>query len=190
MEREAMSLNKYLESTKTIEKYFMEQKSLQNILNLFSFWEKDIFSYNQKYKETSQELISPLLAINAHSLYLSALKLTISGQASSVYPILRAAYENAVYSLMIHNNKELAEIWNNRHNDEASYKKNKTTFAPAIKKLKIKLEEYDKKNSNGTNYTEHILGLYDAVIDYGSHPNPKTIQNNNLSSTKYATLNP
>lgn len=177
METEPISLDIYLESTKTIEKYFMKQESLQDILNLFSFWDKDIFSYIKLYRETSEEIVSPLLATNTHSLYLSALKLTISGQSSSVYPILRVSCENAVYALMIHNNIELAEIWTNRHKDEESYKKNITAFSPAIKKLRKRLEEYDEK-SNDTKYAEHILGLYDAVIDFGSHPNPKTIQNN------------
>lgn len=187
METEPISLNIYLESTKTIEKYFMKQESLKDILNLFSFWDKDLFSYIQLYRKTSQEIVSPLLVTNTHSLYLSALKLTISGQSSSVYPILRVSYENAVYALMIHDNKELAKIWTNRHHDEESYKKNKTTFSPAIKKLRKKLEEYDEK-SNDTNYTEYILGLYDAVIDFGSHPNPKTIQNNSEIHLKNQNL--
>ena len=113
METEPISLDIYLESTKTIEKYFMKQESLQDILNLFSFWDKDIFSYIKLYRETSEEIVSPLLATNTHSLYLSALKLTISGQSSSVYPILRVSYENAVYALMIHNNIELAEKYLN-----------------------------------------------------------------------------
>ena len=68
METEPISLDIYLESTKTIEKYFMKQESLQDILNLFSFWDKDIFSYIKLYRETSGEIVSPILATNTHSL--------------------------------------------------------------------------------------------------------------------------
>lgn len=171
-------LDIYLESTKLIKETFMKEKSLKESLNLFSFWEKNISSYIQEYQKTStKEVVSSLLVFNTHSFYLSAINLTLSGQASSVYPLLRVAYENATYALMIHDNIELAETWSNRNTNEESNKKNKTAFSPAIKKLKKKLEEYDK-NSNDGNYAEYIIELYDALIDYGAHPNPITIHNN------------
>ena len=37
----------------------MKQESLQDILNLFSFWDKDIFSYIKLYRETSEEIYLP-----------------------------------------------------------------------------------------------------------------------------------
>ncbi len=171
-------LDIYLDSTKLIKETFMKEKSLKESLNLFSFWEKDIFSYVQEYREKfTKECVSSLLVFNTHSFYLSAINLTLSGQASSVYPLLRVAYESATYALMIHDNIELAEAWSNRNTNEELNKKNRTVFSPAIKKLKNKLEEYDK-NSNGGNYADYVIDLYDASIDYGAHPNPITIFNN------------
>ncbi|EJN6959759.1 hypothetical protein NRD16_001607 [Photobacterium damselae] len=133
------------------------------------------------------------LALHAHSLFLGAIRLAKSGHSSAVYPLLRTAFESVTYALLFTQDEGLSEKWKNRHQSEDCFKQSKTAFTPAMKKLRLILQEYDK-TSQCTPYEEYIMSMYDAVIDFGAHPNPITITNNSLVSSdgdvvKYEYLN-
>lgn len=128
------------------------------------------------------------LSLHAHSLFLGAIRLAKSGHSSAVYPLLRTAFESATYALLFTQNKGLSEKWKNRHQSEDSFKQSKTAFTPAMKKLRLILQEHDN-TSQGTPYEEYIMSMYDAVIDFGAHPNPITVTNNSAVSSDGDVVN-
>lgn len=108
--------------------------------------------------------IGVLLVMNAGLMYLAASRTALSGHASAVYPLLRAALESACYGLLIHARPELGDIWKSRHaNPEARKAQRKAiTFEQALKALKPRSQVLH----------DAAQELYDGAIDFGAHPNP------------------
>ncbi|WP_273808469.1 MULTISPECIES: hypothetical protein [unclassified Pseudomonas] len=85
--------------------------------------------------------------------------------------------ESAVYGYLFVREEGLSETWRKQHHSEEDFASSKTAFTKAMARFRKFLQEHDK-NSGGTPYEEHIMGLYDAAIDYGAHPNPIALARN------------
>ncbi|QXI08465.1 hypothetical protein HU718_012410 [Pseudomonas tensinigenes] len=115
-------------------------------------------------------------AAHSHSLYLAACNLALGAHLSAIFPLLRTAMESAVYGYLFNREPGLYQSWLNRHDNEDSFLENKKSFTPAMKRFRKYLREHDEQ-STGTPYEYHIMGLYDAAIDFGAHPNPIALTN-------------
>jgi hypothetical protein len=111
------------------------------------------------------DLFSSLFLMRAHSAYLAGVRLSVSGQITECYMLLRGTLENSLYGLHISSNPTRRDIWLRRHDDNNSKRKcqNEFTAGNVLNTLKMK----DKETHRIAQY------LYELTIDYGAHPNAK-----------------
>lgn len=173
-----MQILDFLDISKEIEFNFTSTQS--KIMENLEEWDLQV----KYYAQFSSDEETTLLILNTHALFLSAVKTSISGQTFATYPLLRAAFESTVYASMIISHPDLGEVWRKRHKSEASFKKNKTAFVPAMRRIWELLDKYDQdvKPKHHSDYKPLLRGSYEALIDYGAHPNPKSILNNQIIS--------
>jgi hypothetical protein len=118
-------------------------------------------------KDSRQEyLIARFLMVRAHSSFLAAIRLAMSGQVSEAFPILRSAIESTWYALHIAKDPkstERAEVWLKRNDSEAAKAKCKSEFT--IAKVKQTHAALDASTA------KELSGNYEILIDYGAHPN-------------------
>lgn len=99
--------------------------------------------------------------------FLGAVRLSCSGQLAETWVLLRACIENSLYGFYISRNPKRATIWIDRHKDEASKKKCKDTF-------KVGSIWAELKTGSATTAKE-AKQLYDKAIDWGAHPNERSV---------------
>lgn len=106
--------------------------------------------------------------LRAHSSYLAAVRLALSGQTSETFMVLRGCLENSLYGLYLSQNPASQETWLKRHEDEESYKKVKNEF-----KIRDMIDKTLK--SKDPKLCKIFEELYDRTIDYGAHPNERAL---------------
>lgn len=108
-----------------------------------------------------------LLAMNAYTLLLSAVRQALSGHVVSVFPVVRSALESACYGFLIGCDEVKGDIWMRRHDSKESLKMSRRTITVdnAVKEM---------ERVNGM-MAEYIQALYAAAIDFGAHPNPQSV---------------
>ena len=111
------------------------------------------------------------LSVNAFTLWTSGVRVALSGHETAVYPLFRTALESACYSLLILHRSELASIWVERHNGEGQRKACRKAFISAVSDA-AKLVAASEAGSGA-----YIAQLYEASIDFGAHPNPRSVMN-------------
>ena len=116
-------------------------------------------------------------AVHAHSLYLAACDLARSGHFSAMFPLMRTAMESAVYGYLFNTEEGLIDKWRNRHVTPECFNESKQAFTRAMTRFRTSIQKHDQ-HSGDTPYTELLMSLYDAAIDYGAHPNPIALTNN------------
>ncbi|NLV87633.1 MAG: hypothetical protein GX025_10545 [Clostridiales bacterium] len=178
----------YIHASNCIDKEFCE--NFDEVVTCLERWDSIVNSAAHSFQNDGEAFS---LSLHSHSLFLSAIRLARSGHSAAVYPLLRTAFESATYALLFTQDEDLVEKWKNRHVSEEHFRQSKTAFTPAMKKLRLIFKEYDK-TSRCSSYEEYIMSTYDAVIDFGAHPNPITITNNSEISSdgdlsKYEYLN-
>jgi len=136
---------------------------------------KPEFTRLKEIHSTFQKIIDNLLntpewfvgffLMRAHSAYLAGARLSLSGQVTEAYMVLRGCLENSLYGLHISSNPNTREIWLCRHDDEDSKRKCKNEFTAG--NVFKTLESRDI-------ITHRIAKeLYETTIDYGAHPNER-----------------
>ncbi|WIN08523.1 MULTISPECIES: hypothetical protein [Pseudomonas] len=110
---------------------------------------------------------SAMLLLNSYTMLAGAVREALSGHISCTYPIARTALESACYGFLIGSDNDKASIWGNRHRDKDSLKRCRQMFtvSNAVSALK----------PVSTEMAEYVQGLYDASIDFGAHPNQRSI---------------
>ncbi|MDF5794620.1 hypothetical protein P4203_03760 [Pseudomonas aeruginosa] len=108
-----------------------------------------------------------LLIMNAYTMLLSAVRQALSGHVVSTFPIARTALESACYAFLIARDEGKADIWFHRHDSEKAHQSCRETFtvAKAVKELK----------GIDTVMAEYVQAHYAAAIDFGAHPNRKSV---------------
>jgi hypothetical protein len=129
----------------------------------------DIFidAFEQITTDTIEREIASLLFGRAFGCFLGAVRLSSSGQMTETWILLRALIENCLYAFYIFESPERADIWVNRHKDEASNKKCKDTFKVGSIWAELKMRSKRIANEAKT--------LYDKAIDWGAHPNERSL---------------
>jgi len=131
----------------------------------------DLFFEANKIKcHPKQEILLPLFLGRAHSAYLGAVRLSVSGQVVETYMVARGCLENALYSLFIQDdpiiNKEIpnrVKIWLDRAESKAAGRECRKVFSSG--NVLKNLTNHDKELGRKT------LRLYRIAIDRGAHPN-------------------
>ena len=125
-------------------------------------FQQEIFAHDFEVHPTAG-----LLVMNAYTMLLSAVRQALSGHVVSTYPIARTALESACYAFLIARDGAKADIWFHRHDSDKAHKRCRDTFtvAKAVKELK----------SIDPVMAEYVQAHYDALIDFGAHPNRKSV---------------
>jgi hypothetical protein len=113
------------------------------------------------------DFVAAFLLLRSHSAYRAACRLALSGQAAESYVVLRSCLEYAIYALHINKNSPLAELWLQRHADDASLRAMRNEFQHA--KVIRTLQRTDAK------LCDSIALLYERTIDFGGHPNERAV---------------
>jgi len=108
--------------------------------------------------------------LRAHSTFLGAAALAISGQIPEAYVLLRSCLENCLYGFHIYQNPSCGEVWLRRHDNEQAKRKVKTEFQ--IKNLLNTLKAISPFEC------EVMQALYERTIDMGAHPNERALMQN------------
>ena len=124
---------------------------------------------------TSSDLLEPLFFIRSHSAYRAGSQLAMSGQSTESFCLFRSCLESALYGLHINNNSALGEVWIQRHQNEKALKKVRGSFANRA--IMNTLDEVDP------NLCKTVSTLYDRTIDFGGHPNERSITSNLLMAS-------
>ncbi|NVK20539.1 MAG: hypothetical protein HWE30_17745 [Methylocystaceae bacterium] len=114
------------------------------------------------------------LSMNAFMVYLSAVRMAFTGQPAATFPLFRTALESACYAYMISQKEELGLIWSNRHKDEEALKLCRRKFTSAVSDTAKAVARNHGRPSNEA----WINDCYQSAIDFGAHPNPKSIFEN------------
>lgn len=141
---------------------------------------KPAFSHLQKISEVFDKAIGHLnnvkewfvvfFILRAHSAYLAGIRLSTSGQVCEAFMVLRGCLEVALYGYYFYRNPGKAEMWMRRHDDEKSKKVVRNEF------LIGKMLDLLEKESPGTG--KLMRQLYERCIDYGAHPNERSMTSN------------
>lgn len=120
-----------------------------------------------------QEDLGPVahpLVLNAYFVYLAAVRTAISGHPAAVHTTLRSALEYACYAFLILEDEALAETWLKRNTDDLGRKAQRKAFNQAVSEAAKIVNKYDPETGS------RITALYAAAIDFGGHPNPRSLQ--------------
>lgn len=114
------------------------------------------------------DVIGNLLGVSGYMLWLAAIRNAMSGHAAAVFPLLRTSLESICYWAKIESDTSLTTIWLKRHQDDETRKKARKSFTSAVGDVAAMV---------GTSPPEalgaHLMELYDSLIDFGAHPNPR-----------------
>ncbi|UIZ74495.1 hypothetical protein HRV96_14990 [Raoultella ornithinolytica] len=109
------------------------------------------------------------LALNSYVMLLASVRQALSGHTVPVFPILRTALESACYAYLIAMDNSKAQIWLDRHKSQSSLNECRRTFT--VTKTANELQE------RSAEMAEYVKAHYNACIDFGAHPNMKSIFN-------------
>ena len=133
----------------------------------YSFFRTELFA--------GENVLSPVqapLAMHSFLMYVSSMRVALSGNPTAIFPVLRAALESACYSFLIGEEPELGSLWLKRHEDTDALKACRRRFTSAVKEAAKRIQAKERV-VEGTQ--EWVNDVYDAAIDFGGHPNPKAI---------------
>lgn len=105
--------------------------------------------------------------LRAHSAFLTASHLAMSGQAAETYASLRLCLENGLYGLYLSRNPASRETWLRRHDDETAKRRVRAEFT--MRNL------FDTLRVADANEARVAEELYERCIDYGAHPNERAL---------------
>lgn len=161
MQITAGTLSEYLVATnKVAQDHATSPPQLMKMVDeMDAFFHRELFS-----KPLEMAPIAAVLAINAYTALLGAVREALSGHVVLVFPVARAALESACYALLVSEHEEGADVWLNRNRSIGDLKACRKLFTVenTIKILKPTQPEM----------ADYVRGLYEASIDYGAHPNP------------------
>ena len=115
----------------------------------------------------TRDWFTAFFVLRAHSSFLSASRLAVSGQIPETYVLLRAVLENGLYGFYIAVRPELREVWLRRHDDAGSMRAVKQQF-----KISAMFERLTLVSPQVADITKT---LYDRTIDSGAHPNEQAL---------------
>jgi hypothetical protein len=115
-------------------------------------------------KSYSKHPAGGFLAMNSHSAFLAAVGSALRGQSPPTFMILRGCVESALYAYLIAMDHTDGDVWLKRSQDPETTKA-KFTANRAIQKL----------TPHDPNLAALAKDTYQWMIEFGAHPNPRSI---------------
>jgi FAD/FMN-containing dehydrogenase len=119
---------------------------------------------------TVQSIVPLMMFFRSHSSFRGACALGMGGATVEGFTVLRQCLEFAGYAALVHGDPALARLWWDRDKSEADEKKVRRSFTHAA--VTTAVDNLDP--ALPTIYDT----LYDRVIQFGAHPNEKSISGN------------
>ena len=116
--------------------------------------------------------VQALLAMDAFMIFLSSIRVAMSGHGAAMFPILRIALEAACCALLVGDSEELREIWLKRNSTPDALRTSKRKFGSAVADAAKRIQA---KSWVAPNTEARPTHPYNEAIDFGAHPNPKGI---------------
>jgi hypothetical protein len=113
--------------------------------------------------------VAAFLSMNAFMTYLAGVRVAMSGHVVAVFPVLRTALESACYAYLIARTPDLAAVWTDRHKGDAERKACRATFTGAVAAV---AKDVEREQPGGGDW---LREAYDTAIDFGGHPNIKSV---------------
>ncbi len=120
--------------------------------------------------DTLDGFVAHSLFVRAFSCFLGAVRLSCSGQLAETWVLLRACIENSLYAFYIFGSSGRATIWVDRHKNETGKKQCRDTFKVGSIWAELK--------TRSTATAKEAKQLYDKAIDWGAHPNERSVFTN------------
>ena len=161
----------YFVAASNAEKEILNGKSslISGLRKYYSFFVENVFS-EAGAKPTPP--LQALLAMNSFLLYLSSIRVAMSGHGAAIFPLLRTALESSCYAFLVGDSIEHREIWLKRNSSVEALKSSKRMFRSAVREASKRIAE---KTWVAPNTGEWIHQAYDQAIDFGAHPNPLSV---------------
>ena len=115
----------------------------------------------------TKDWFASFFLMRAHSSFLSAVRLTLSGQIPEAYAGLRLTLENALYGFYLAKNPASRHTWLRRHDSEQAKQKVRNEF-----RIRTLLKTFQAEDAAEGSAVEN---LYERTIDYGAHPNERAL---------------
>jgi hypothetical protein len=119
---------------------------------------------------TAQSVVPLFMFFRAHSSFRGACALGMGGATVEGFAVLRQAVEFAGYAALMHDEPALANLWWDRDQTPDDLKKVRRAFTHGA--IKTAIEKADASLSAA------YESLYDRLIQFGAHPNEKSISGN------------
>ncbi|EPR21206.1 hypothetical protein L907_17560 [Agrobacterium sp. C13] len=135
---------------------------------------EDCYAFFKDGLLTGEQDVTPtgaVLLMNSFMLYVSAIRMALTGHAAATYPLLRTALESVCYGHLMACDAEVERIWLDRHKDEASTKAARNRFTSAVTDVAKAIARAESQPAKA----DVIIAAYQGSIDYGAHPNPKAV---------------
>jgi len=123
---------------------------------------KEIFAHD--YDANSATM---LLAMNSYMMLSNAIHQSLSGHMVAVFPVVRTALESACYAYLTSSDEKMEAIWFNRGKSKTATGRCRDAFTIGAAIAKLKQASPDM--------ADYVKKLYDSTIEYGAHPNIKSI---------------
>jgi hypothetical protein len=150
---------------------YNERVSSINLVTIYALLQR-LHAAFRRVEETVEKdrreefLVTRFLIVRTHSSFLAAIRLTMSGQLSESYAVLRAAIEQAWYALHMAKDPQppnRVKVWLSRNHDEISKSKCKSEFT--VTNVRSTHDSLDSVAA------KQLHQLYETMIDFGAHPN-------------------
>ena len=127
----------------------------------------EAFRFAVDHLYNTKEWFPSFFLLRAHSAYLGAARLSLSFQVGEAYMVLRGCLENALYGFFFYKNPKKAHLWYERHDSIIKRKEVRREF-----QIKRMIEALKEENNQ---VAQVATILYERCIDYGAHPNERSI---------------
>lgn len=116
------------------------------------------------------DLVVHTLRLNARYLLMTGFRIGLTGHAAGVFPTLRTALETACYAFLMSKDEALSDVWMERDLSPDHLKACKKAFKQPIADARDRIDLLHPNQLGSWMYA-----LYLASIDFGAHPNSKTV---------------
>jgi hypothetical protein len=111
--------------------------------------------------------IGAMLFVRCHAALRAAASEAMAGQVVESYRQCRGMLENAAYAVHLHRDPALAQVWLDRHKDEAGMKASRKAFQHERVVASV--------TAANTHAGKRFEELYQRAIDFGGHPNERSV---------------
>ena len=145
--------------------FFRKRPAMQKLVAIDAQFAK----VTKNWMNPASEILA-LLFVRCHGAFRTAAGLAMAGQGPETYVQCRAMLEYGGYGVHIHRDPPLGMVWLDRHQSPKQMTAQKTAFSHA----KVAASVTAANRDAGKRFED----LYQQTIDFGGHPNERSITGN------------